>query len=48
MRLNWLRLFQAARPNRFRQHPFADPLERPEWQDREWVIRLLCLLVRIL
>lgn len=48
MRLNWLLLFQAARPNRFRQHLLADPLERPEWQGRGYIIRLLCRLVRIL
>lgn len=48
MRLNWVLLFQAARTRRFEQHPLADPLERPEWQGREYVIRLLCRLVRIL
>ncbi|MCL6707464.1 hypothetical protein M8R20_10670 [Pseudomonas sp. R2.Fl] len=43
MFLNWLLIFEHARkrPGGRREHPLADPLERPEWQGLDWFVRLI-------
>lgn len=43
MLLNWLLIFEHARkrPGGRREHPLADPLERPEWQGLDWFVRLM-------
>lgn len=48
MHLNWLLIFEHARrrPNGKREHPLADPLERPEWQGLGWAVVLMARLSR--
>lgn len=47
MQLNWLLIWESVmKRHQEKHHPLADPLERPEWQRNEWMIRTLCWLVR--
>lgn len=46
MDLNWVVLFREVeiRNRRARRDPFADPLERPEWQGFLWTIPIIARL----
>ncbi|MBR0556230.1 hypothetical protein J5J10_11130 [Ciceribacter sp. L1K23] len=48
MLLNWLLIFEHARKRQGarREHPLADPLERPEWQGLGWVVAIFARVSR--